>query len=201
MAKYNGINHLAMATNNMDLTIRYWRDLLGMRLVAGLGQKNFRHYFFEISETDMIAFFEWQDVETIPVKDHGVPVRGALAFDHVSIGVEAICDLVEISEKLSKSGFWVSEIIDHGFIYSIYSFDPNNIAVEFSYSVPDVNIRQQPQMRDRFPSKTTLEGSEPQPDKWPLTDDFSCRGDDEDSVEIYPGEGEIFRDRIVSIKR
>jgi len=34
---YNGVNHLAMATGDMDLTIRFWRDLLGMKLVAGLG--------------------------------------------------------------------------------------------------------------------------------------------------------------------
>ena len=38
MAKFKGINHLAMATGDMDRTTRFWRDLLGMRLVAGLGK-------------------------------------------------------------------------------------------------------------------------------------------------------------------
>ncbi|MBF0258720.1 MAG: VOC family protein [Desulfamplus sp.] len=191
MAKYNGINHLAMATRDMDMTIRYWRDLLGMRLVAGLGDKKFRHYFFEISKTDMIAFFEWQDVQNIPLKDHGVPVNGSFAFDHVAIGVENLSDLTEISKKLSKAGFWVSEIIDHGFIYSIYSFDPNNIPVEFSYNVPDINIRHQPQMKDKYPSEITLEGSEPQPEKWNISKSST---DNRDDVEIYPGEGKIFKD-------
>jgi len=65
MVTYTGINHLAMVTGNMDETIRFWRDLLGMRLVAGLGSSKYRQYFFEISEYDMIAFFEWQDVEKI----------------------------------------------------------------------------------------------------------------------------------------
>ncbi|RPJ10958.1 MAG: VOC family protein, partial [Deltaproteobacteria bacterium] len=37
MIKYNGVNHLAMVTSDMDRTIRFWRDLLGMRLVVGLG--------------------------------------------------------------------------------------------------------------------------------------------------------------------
>ncbi|MGA8833101.1 MAG: VOC family protein, partial [Desulfomonilaceae bacterium] len=49
MIKFNGINHLAMVTSDMDKTIRYWRDLLGFRLVAGLGAPGYRHYFFEIS--------------------------------------------------------------------------------------------------------------------------------------------------------
>jgi len=66
--RYNGINHLAMATSNMDETIRFWRDLLGMRLVAGLGRPGYRHYFFEISENDMIAFFEWPGVLPDPGK-------------------------------------------------------------------------------------------------------------------------------------
>ncbi len=58
MVKLNGVNHLAMATGDMDKTILFWRDLLGMRLVAGLDQPGYRHYFFQISNSDLIAFFE-----------------------------------------------------------------------------------------------------------------------------------------------
>ncbi len=125
MTVYTGINHLAMVTNDMDATIHFWRDLLGARLVAGLGNGQYRHYFFELSPDDMIAFLEWRDAEKIPLKDHGVPVKGPIAFDHVSLGVPAGHDLVELKKKLETAGFWVSEIIDHGFIHSIYSFDPN----------------------------------------------------------------------------
>ncbi|MFH0729412.1 MAG: VOC family protein [Pseudomonadota bacterium] len=188
MPAYNGINHLAMVTGDMDMTIRYWRDLLGMRLVAGLGREGYRHYFFEISSTDLIAFFEWPDAGKIPDKDHGAPVKGPVAFDHVSIGVNEISDLVEISKNLTAAGFWVSEIIDHGFIYSIYSFDPNNIPVEFSYNVPAINIRMTPKMKDKHPSAITLEGPEPQPGKWPAS---PANTEAEDELAIYPGEGRI----------
>lgn len=187
MANYNGINHLAMVTCDMDMTIRYWRDLLGMRLVAGLGNIGYRHYFFEVSETDLIAFFEWPDVGKIPVKDHGVPVKQALAFDHVSIGVESMADLAEIRNKLTAADFWVSEIIDHGFICSIYSFDPNHIPVEFSFNVPDVDIRRHPKMKDKKPTAITREGAEPQAGKWPEAESRK-----ETDLEIYPGEGKVF---------
>jgi len=103
MVTYTGINHLAMVTGNMDETIRFWRDLLGMRLVAGLGDSKYRHYFFEISEYDMIAFFEWQDVEKIPEKDHGVPVKGPFAFDHISLGVENDDDLWKLKDKFEAA--------------------------------------------------------------------------------------------------
>ncbi|HOV85045.1 MAG TPA: VOC family protein [Syntrophobacteraceae bacterium] len=185
MAKYRGIHHLAMATNNMDSTIRFWRDLLGMRIVAGLGKPGYRHYFFEISSEDLIAFFEWPHVEPIPEKDHGYPVSGPLVFDHVSIGVETEEDLWELKDMLEAAGFWVSEVIDHGFIHSVYSFDPNGIPIEFSCTVPGVDVRRRPVMVDSAPSEVTLEGPEPRP-QWrpPVTEPTA-----EVDRRVYPGEG------------
>jgi catechol 2,3-dioxygenase-like lactoylglutathione lyase family enzyme len=187
MLKYRGINHLAMATRDMDTTIRFWRDLLGMRLVASLGRPGYRHYFFEISEHDMIAFFEWPDVDKAPEKDHGVPVKGPFIFDHVSFEVESDDDLWTLKERLEACHIWVSEVIDHGFIHSIYTFDPNNIPIEFSAPVPDVDIRKHPKFRDKKPTSVALEGSEPQSGHWPENVDPIL---DEDR-KIYPGEGMI----------
>ncbi len=45
---YKGINHVALATNDMDTTIRFWRDLLGMKLIAGIGRSGNRQYFLRI---------------------------------------------------------------------------------------------------------------------------------------------------------
>jgi len=188
-APFTGINHLAMVTGNMDATIRFWRDLLGARLVAGLGNGKYSHYFFELSPTDMIAFFEWDGVEKIPLKDHGVPVKGPFAFDHVSLGVAGSADLVTLKRKLETAGFWVSEIIDHGFIHSIYTFDPNRIPIEFSLAIDAVDLRQSPQMCDSHPSPAAREGAEPIPAKWPDIDEQAPVSDDT----VYPGEGRIFR--------
>jgi len=182
--RYTGINHLAMATADMDATIRFWRDLLGLRLVAGLGRPGYRHYFLEISPTDMLAFFEWPAVEPIEAKDHGVPVKGPFAFDHVSIGVRDRNDLWDVKDRLEAAGFWVSEVIDHGFIFSVYSFDPNNIAIEFSCPVPGVDISSHPIMADRHPSATAKEGAEPQPGHWPAPTPTPLA-----ERRIYPGEG------------
>ncbi len=163
---FNGVNHLAMATGDMDKTIRFWRDLLGMRLVAGLGEPGYRHYFFEISPNDLIAFFEWEGVEPMVKKEHGRPVSGRFGFDHVSFGVEEDEDLWNLKAKLEAAGFPVSEVIDHGFIHSIYAYDPNNIPIEFSHNVRGIDIRKEQRMGDIMPTKAALEGSEPL-DKWP----------------------------------
>jgi catechol 2,3-dioxygenase-like lactoylglutathione lyase family enzyme len=185
MIKYNGINHLAMATGDMDKTIRFWRDLLGMRLVAGLGKPGYRHYFFEISEYDLIAFFEWPGVAAVEEKDHGRPVRGPFIFDHVSLGVETKEDLWELYDKLQAAGFWVSEMIDHGFIHSIYTFDPNGIPIEFSCRAEGVDIRKEPRMVDRAPSDVTKEGPDPRFHKWPTVENPTPKED----RKVFPGEG------------
>ncbi len=188
MPAYTGINHLAMVTNDMERTIRYWRDLLGLRLVGGLGSQGYRHYFFEISEWDMIAFFEWPTVENVPEKDHGVPVKGPFAFDHVSVGVAGDDDLWELKDRLEAAGFWVSEVIDHGFIHSIYSFDPNNIPIEFSAPVARVALRTHPRMLDRQPCLAAREGSAPQAGRWPPV----THPTPEKERTVFPGEGTRF---------
>jgi len=167
VVRFNGVNHLAMATGDMDRTIRFWRDLLGMRLVAGLGQPGYRHYLFEIPPHDLIAFFEWRGIRPAAPKQHGRPMKGPFIFDHVSFGVESEDELWQLKDRLDAAGFPVSDMIDHGFIHSIYAFDPNGIPIEFSVDVPGADVRKEPAMRDAAPSSVTLEGSEPQPGKWP----------------------------------
>lgn len=189
MIKYSGINHLAMVTGDMDKTIRFWRDLLGMRLVAGLGRPGYRHYFFEISENDLLAFFEWEGTLPVPKKDHGYPVKGSVVFDHVSFGVETDDDLWVLKDRLTEAGFEVSGVIDHGFIHSIYTWDPNGIPIEFSANVKGADIRRQPAMRDAEPSPMAGEGSEPRPERWPSPKTPTPVSE----RRIYPGAGsELF---------
>lgn len=186
MTAFTGINHLAMVTSDMDRTVRFWRDLLGMRLVVGLGHPGYRHYFFEITAQETIAFFEWPHVQSIAEKDHGAPVRGPVAFDHISFGVESKDELWRLKALLEANDFWVSEIIDHGFILSVYSFDPNNIPIEFSFAVPECDVHERPVMLDALPTVAALEGSEPSPGLW-------RDGHVEASRDIYPGEGDSVR--------
>ena len=185
MVRYRGVNHLAMATVDLGATIRFWRDLLGMRLVITMGREGYRHYFFEIDGRDMIAFFEWPDVEPIEEKEHGRPIKGPFAFDHVSIGVESDEDLWQLKAKLEAADIWVSEVMNHGYIHSIYSFDPNGIAIEFSADVCDMDVRRTPQHMDEEPGSVASEGVDPQRGKWPEPKSVRPVTD----RRVYPGAG------------
>jgi len=52
-------------------------------------------------------------------------------------------------------------MIDHGFIHSIYAFDPNGIPIEFSHNVEGIDIRRSSD-EDVKPSPVTLEALSPE---------------------------------------
>jgi hypothetical protein len=108
-----------------------------------------------------------------------------VVFDHVSFEVESDDDLWELKDKIEAAGFWASEIVDHGFIHSLYTFDPNNIAIEFSAPVEGVDLRGNPRMIDKSASSIALEGSEPQMTAWPAVSQPTRKN----KRRVYPGDG------------
>lgn len=139
---FAGLNHLALVTNDMDATVRFYRDVLGMPLVGTTGNRSeeypHRHYFLSIGRGASIAFFEWKDVELPERKDSGVPASG-IQFDHVSISVESDDDLDALRKRLADAGADVSDVVDHGIVRSVYATDPNGISIEFSVPARDLD--------------------------------------------------------------
>lgn len=133
-----GVNHLALVTDDMDATVRFYHGVLGARLVATLGTPAFRHYFFEIGEGSTVAFFEYRGVHHEPLrKAAGVPDPRAVQFDHLSLGLPDEAALLALRDRLRAAGCEVTEVVDHRMIRSIYFTDPNGIALEASWWVDD----------------------------------------------------------------
>jgi catechol 2,3-dioxygenase-like lactoylglutathione lyase family enzyme len=163
--KFKGINHVALVTSDMEATIRFWRDLLGMRLVSGFGEQGFRHYFFALDEYSALGFFEWDGAEPLERKLHGQPISGPIGFDHLAFTLASEEEVWQVKDTLEAAGFPCSDLIDHGFIHSVYSFDPNGIPIEFCYAVGAQE--DESNLHDSTPPPAALEGSESQPDIWP----------------------------------
>ena len=162
--KLKQINHLAFITNDMETTIRYYRDLLGMELEIGMGVEGYRHYFFKTAD-NYIAFFEYSEAQPMKVKDHGEPTSQPLGFDHLAISVETKQDLFDVKDKLEAAGFKVRGPIDHGLSWTIYFFDPNNIPLEAVWDC--IEVTHCPAVWDDKPLDIVSEGSGPQADVWP----------------------------------
>jgi catechol 2,3-dioxygenase-like lactoylglutathione lyase family enzyme len=136
--RWRGVNHLALTTNDMDATVRFYHGVLGMRLVATIGTPDFKHYFFELGPQNTLAFFEWvgHDVGTLE-KPAGVVPDHPTQFDHLSFNLPDEQALIDLSDRLAEYACEVTEVVDHGFIRSIYFTDPNGISLEASYWVTD----------------------------------------------------------------
>ena len=179
-----GLNHVAFATADLESTIAYWRDLIGLRLVLGYEDMAIRQYFFAISPTMLISFFDWPQVEKPAYKRHGEPVSGPFTFDHVAIGLADEEAVWQMQGRLEAGGFPVSDVIDHGFLRSIYSYDPNHIPVEFNCMVEGVELFSAPILADPHAPPAAHQGAEPQPGRWPDTPK-----DRQDERIVLPGEG------------
>lgn len=132
---WNGINHLALVTDDMDSTVRFWHGVLGAETIATVGTSGFKHYFFRIGPNQTVAFFEYlgADLETF-AKPAGVPYpAGASQFDHLSLNVPDEASLEALQRRLKEHDCEVTDVVDHGFIRSIYFNDPTGIALEASY--------------------------------------------------------------------
>jgi catechol 2,3-dioxygenase-like lactoylglutathione lyase family enzyme len=131
--RWAGLNHLALITDDMETTVRFWHGVLAAPLVATIGTTAFRHYFFDVGHGATVAFFEYRDhpVDEF-AKPAGVPDERAIQFDHVSLNLPDEAALHQLRQRLLAHDCEVTEIVDHGLMRSIYFTDPNGIALEAS---------------------------------------------------------------------
>lgn len=138
--RWQGVNHLALVTPDMETTVRFYTGVLGMPLVMTLMAGPMRHYFFEIAPHNTLAFFEIEGVETF-AKGAGSPGPYPVQMDHLSLNLESEAALAALRDRLTAAGCEVSELVDHGVLRSIYFTDNNGIALEATSWVTDPTVQ------------------------------------------------------------
>ena len=137
---WQGVNHLALVTPDMDATVRFYAGVLGMPLVTTVMAGPMRHYFFEIAPGNTVAFFEIPGATTFR-KGAGSAGPFPTQLDHIAFNVADEQSLKTLATRLEAAGSQVTEMIDHGFVKSIYFTDNNGIALEASCWVIDATGR------------------------------------------------------------
>jgi catechol 2,3-dioxygenase-like lactoylglutathione lyase family enzyme len=141
-ARWAGVNHLALVTNDMDETVRFYHGVLQMPLVATISAGPMRHYFFRIGPQSTVAFFEWAGTEIGEFeKPAGIPFTFPAQFDHVSFTLPDEAALNTLQRRLEEHNVEVTRVVDHGFVHSVYFHDNNGIALEASWWVTDATGR------------------------------------------------------------
>lgn len=142
-----GLHHFAWRCRDAEETRQFYEDLLGLPLVHVIKADRvpstgehcpYVHIFFQMKDGSYIAFFDLGDglaAEPSPNTPAWV--------NHLALRVDSRSDLEKARARLEEAGVKVIGITDHGFVQSIYFFDPNGIRLELTtaMSTPEEEAR------------------------------------------------------------
>lgn len=136
MPPVHGLHHAAWRCRDAGETRHFYEDILGLKLVHIITADTvpstgeyapYCHLFFRFTDGSCIAFFDLGDGKgAAPAPDTPGWVN------HIAFSVATMEDLETAKGRLQAHGIEVLGVIDHGFIKSIYFFDPNGLRLEFT---------------------------------------------------------------------
>lgn len=153
--EFGGFNHVALVCSDMERTVDFYSNVLGMPLIKSLdlpmGQG--QHFFFDAGGGDSLAFFWFKDApDGVPgisapaaIPGIGDTVSAVSSMNHISLHVPAE-KFDEYRVKLKAKGVRVGPILNHDesefqvsrelhpgvYVRSFYFLDPDGITLEFA---------------------------------------------------------------------
>lgn len=135
-----GVNHLAISTNDMKAQLTFFSDVLGCPLKALYwmhGVAKTFHGFVELSPTSYIAFVQSPrnpDACEVGVTHAGnmTGTTAAGTMQHLALHVDTMEDLLALRDRIRSRGVPVFGPIDHGMIRSMYFAGPEGLVLEIS---------------------------------------------------------------------
>ncbi|WP_312165692.1 VOC family protein [Phenylobacterium sp.] len=149
-----GINHLALVCRDMEETVKFYTEILGMPLYKTVALPDGgQHFFFDCGGGDSVAFFWWPDAPpaapgVASVKRFPEEPKSAIgSMNHVAFNVPEE-KLDEYRQRLVAAGVQVlpNMVVNHDdspmgvsaekhegvFFRSVYFTDPNGIMLELA---------------------------------------------------------------------
>ncbi|WP_165736853.1 VOC family protein [Mycobacteroides abscessus] len=153
--EFGGFNHVALVCSDMERTVDFYSNVLGMPLIKSLdlpmGQG--QHFFFDAGGGDSLAFFWFKDApDGVPgisapaaIPGIGDILSAVSSMNHISLHVPAE-KFDEYRVKLKAKGVRVGPILNHDesefqvsrelhpgvYVRSFYFLDPDGITLEFA---------------------------------------------------------------------
>jgi catechol 2,3-dioxygenase-like lactoylglutathione lyase family enzyme len=155
----NGVHHLALVCRDMERTVDFYTNVLGMRLTKGFDLEGYgQHFFFDMGNGSELAFFWFRDA---PEAEPGVASAGNIvgrpgptissahgSMNHVAFNVDKD-KIADYREQIMAKGVECSEIVNHNdvvtgeesrtaeaasektWLQSFYFSDPDGVMLEF----------------------------------------------------------------------
>lgn len=146
-----GFHHVAVATNDLGATHRFYTDAMGFRLVKVIAAPNpepregeppwSRHVFYDTGNGEMFAVWDIHD-SALGAFDPAIATGLGLPIwsNHIAFHASSLDDLAHCRDRWLDQGIDVLEV-DHGWCTSIYTTDPNGIMVEWCVTTREFDER------------------------------------------------------------
>ena len=135
-SRLGNVHHAAYRCRDAEQTRWFYEEVLGLPLAAamvfdalpGSGQQSdYMHLFFELGDGNFIAFFDEPETAT---QEHFLRKH---SFDvHIALEAESVEALLAWQSRINAMGKTCLGPVDHGFVKSVYMYDPNGIQVEIT---------------------------------------------------------------------
>ncbi|HLI73587.1 MAG TPA: VOC family protein [Acidimicrobiales bacterium] len=155
-------HHVAVATNDLDATHRFYTEVMGFTLVKTVASPTgapggawAKHLFYDTGAGGLIAFWDLHD-ERLGDFDPAISTGLGLPewVNHIAFDAPSLEDLERRCRRWQEHGITVIEL-DHGWCRSIYATDPNGILVEFCCTTADFTAE------DRTEAEALLQSAQP----------------------------------------
>ncbi len=130
------VHHAAYRCRDAEQTRWFYEDVLGLPLAAALvfdripGKDvagDYMHLFFQLGDGNFLAFFDHPDSAT------NASFERKDSFDmHIALEVESHEAMLAWQTRINQLGKTCLGPVDHGFVQSVYMYDPNGIQVEIT---------------------------------------------------------------------
>lgn len=132
----NNIHHAAYACRDAEQTCWFYEDVLGLELSAAFWsgiapgtdeETPFMHLFFKMGDGNFIAFFDAPEVNDKEWFDRKHSFTTHLAFE-----VDDEASMLAWQKEINAKGKSCLGPVEHGFVKSVYMYDPNGIQIEIT---------------------------------------------------------------------
>lgn len=129
------LNHVAYRCRDAKETTEFYADVLGLKLAHTIVQDRVpstqelaphAHIFFELGDGSWVAFFDLSN------EAHVSQETNPDWAQHLALEVDSLDVLADYKARLEGHGIEVLGPVDHGFIQSIYFYDPNGHRLELA---------------------------------------------------------------------
>jgi catechol 2,3-dioxygenase-like lactoylglutathione lyase family enzyme len=142
---FMALHHFAIATKNFEMAHFFYTEVMKFPLVAGVKRQApgggwTKHMFYDIGDGETMALWDLRGIEGVQLTPDawrsaistglGLP-RWMNHFAFTCKGGEE--ELEQRKQNWLDAGYHVS-LVDHEFIRSIYTFDPDGNWVEWTYN-------------------------------------------------------------------